>query len=142
MDKKTAYDIIIKYFNDHTEEFNQMIEELNSYSGFAEDDMFYEMDILDEFFSGTEPCEILRRAFYGYDADTWTKNSYGEKEYGPFNPNRKYFSFNGYGNFISSDYKDYTHLLDDYFVEELIKYASNVWYLPEAVKEIIESIEE
>lgn len=41
------------------------------------------------------------------------------KEYEAFNPNRDYFYFNGYGNLISSDYKDYSDKLDEYAIEEM-----------------------
>jgi hypothetical protein len=77
------------------------------------------MEELEELFSGTDPLEILRRAYYGRDDDTWHTDSHGEKEYGPFSPNRDYFYFNGYGNLVSSDYKDYSHKLDEYAVEEM-----------------------
>ena len=46
-------------------------------------------------------------------------DSSGNKEYGAFNPNRNYFYFNGYGNLVSSDYKDYSDKLDGYAIEEM-----------------------
>ena len=46
-------------------------------------------------------------------------DSSGNKEYGMFNPNRNYFYFNGYGNLVSSDYKDYSDKLDEYAIEEM-----------------------
>lgn len=112
---------IIAYFREHENTYNSAAEELDAYNGYLGDDRYYSMDELDEFYNGTEPTEILRRAFYGYDEDTWTKNKDGDKEYGPFNPNREYFCYNGYGNLVSADYKDYTGLLDHYIVESMLE---------------------
>lgn len=110
---------IIHFFNVNEELFNQCIEELDAYNGYLGDDRYYSMDELDEFYIGTEPSEILRRAFYGYDEDTYTMNSNGSVEHGQFNPNREFFRYNGYGNLVSSDYKDYSALLDHYAIEAM-----------------------
>ena len=40
-------------------------------------------------------------------------------EPGEFNPNRDYFRYNGYGNLVSADYKDYSGQLDRYAVESM-----------------------
>ena len=111
---------IITYFNDHEDIYNEAAEELDAYNGYLGDDRYYSMDEIDEFYNGTEPSEILCRAFYGYDEETWTTNKDGDKEYGPFNPNREYFRYNGYGNLVSADYKDYTGLLDPYIIESML----------------------
>ena len=110
---------IIEYFNDNEEIFNKCIEELDSYNGYLNDDRYYEMEMLSEFYNGTDVIEILNRAYFGHDADTWHTDSRGEKEYGAFNPNRDYFTFNGYGNLISTDYKDYSAYLYSYTIEEM-----------------------
>lgn len=110
---------IIKYFQDNEDAFNNCIEELDGYNGYLGDERYYSMDELDDFYAGTEPSEILRRAFYGYDEDTYTTDGSGNREYGAFNPNREYFKYNGYGNLVSADYKDYSAYLDNYAVEEM-----------------------
>ena len=110
---------IIAYFEENNDIFADCIEELDNYNGYLRDDRYYSMDELDEFYNGVEPSEILRRAFYGYDAETYNTDSRGNREYGAFNPNRSYFYFNGYGNLVSSDYKDYTGQLDEYAIEEM-----------------------
>lgn len=119
MERKEIIKKIIAYFEENEDVFNACIEELDSYNGYLCDDRYYSMDELDEFYSGTKPIEILQRAYFGRDDDTWHTDSHGEKEYGPFNPNRDYFTYNGYGNLVSSDYKDYSHKLDEYAVEEM-----------------------
>lgn len=112
---------ITAYFNENEEIFNQCIEELDSYNGFLNDDRYYEMEMLDEFYRGTDPLELLQRAYFGRDDDNWTTDSRGDKTYGEFNPNRDYFYYNGYGNLVSSDYKDYSAHLDEYAINSMLK---------------------
>ena len=117
---------IIAYFENNEDLFNDCIEELDSYSGYLGDDRYYSMDELDELHNGTEPSEILRRAFFGYDEETYTTDRDGNKTYGAFNPNREYFRYNGYGNLVSADYKDYTGMLDKYAVESMSENRSYI----------------
>lgn len=120
--KRTTEEVtadIIAFFKDNEDIFNEAIEELDAYNGYLGDNRYYTMDELDEFYSGTEPSEILRRAFYGYDEETYTTDGSGNREYGQFNPNRDYFTYNGYDNLVSADYKDYTGYLDKYAIEAM-----------------------
>ena len=114
-------DEIIAYFDENKDIYNAAAEELDAYNGYLGDDRYYSMDELDEFYNGTEPTEILFRAFYGCDEETYITDASGNREYGPFNPNRDYFRYNGYGNLVSADYKDYTGLLDHYIVESMLE---------------------
>jgi hypothetical protein len=116
--------------------FNTAIEELDSYNGYLGDNRYYSMDELNEFYSGTEPLELLQRVYFGRDNDTWSTDSNGNKTYGEFNPNREYFTYNGYGNLVSSDYKDYSYLLDDYFIDSLTENAVYL-YLDDEIMNII-----
>jgi hypothetical protein len=111
---------LMELFESNEELFNQTIEELDSYNGYLGDNRYYEMDMLSEFYHGTDPIELLNRAYFGYDSETWHTDSSDNKIYGAFNPNREYFSYNGYGNLVSSDYKDYSTHLDDYFIDAVI----------------------
>jgi hypothetical protein len=126
------------YFEANEEEFITVIEELDSYNGYLGDDRYYNMDELDEMLYGLTPSEVLARTFYGGDDDT--KDANGHR--GEFNPNREYFYYNGYGNLVSTDYKDnYNYHLDNYFVENLIENACYLYEIPAAVLELIEEIE-
>lgn len=119
---RTAEEItadIIDFFQANEDIFTDAIEELDSYNGYLGDDRYRSMDELDELYSGAEPCELLRRAYYGYDEEMYTTDSSGNKTYGEFNPNREYFRYNGYGNLVSADYKDYSWQLDNYAVESM-----------------------
>ena len=115
----TATKKIIEYFETNEATFNACIEELDSYSGYLNDNRYYDMEMLSDFYHGTDPIEILQRAYFGRDDDNWTTDSSGNKTYGEFNPNRDYFYFNGYGNLVSSDYKDYSAFLDEYVIEAM-----------------------
>ena len=110
---------IIKYFKKNKDIFDDCIEELDSYNGFLGDDRYYNMDELNEIYSETEPQEILFRAFYGYDIENWSTDGSGNKTYGPFNPNKDYFRYNGYDNLVSTNYKDYSDKLDEWAIEEM-----------------------
>lgn len=120
MENKTI-EKIIAYFEENENTFNAAIEELDDYNGYLGDDRYYEMEYLNEFYNSTEPLELLQRAYFGRDDDTWTTDNNGNKTYGEFNPNRDYFYYNGYGNLVSSDYKDYSYRLDHYVIESMSK---------------------
>lgn len=129
--REAAIAAIIEYFNDNEYVFNDCVEQLDSYNGYLGDDRYYNMDELDEICSGVEASEILRRAFYGHDEESWTTDSSGNREYGEFNPNRDYFRFNGYGNLVSADYKDYSGHLDGYVVEDMADNRMRVYAIDE-----------
>lgn len=117
--KDTIIEKIIDFFKENEELFNSCIEELDGYNGFLGDNRYYPMEELNELYRDTEPLEMLYRVFYGRDDDTWTTDAHGEKSYSEFNPNRNYFYYNGYGNLVSSDYKDYSAYLDHYVIEDM-----------------------
>lgn len=117
---KEAYENIINYFEENEDTFTEAIEELDSYNGYLGDDRYYDMEMLDEIYHDTEPSELLYRAFYGYDEDACDYDAHGDKHYRAFNPNRDYFRYNGYGNLVSADYKDYSAQLDEYAIEAML----------------------
>ena len=136
-----AIEKIINYFEKNEEIFIEVIEDLDSYSGYLGDNRYYEMESLNELFNGCDNIDILNRAYFGHDADTWHTDSCGNREYGAFNPNRVYFTFNGYGNLISSDYKDYSAYLDKYFVEAVNEDIDNLYSVTEC-PELVELFKE
>lgn len=100
---------LLEYFEENEDAFIEAIEELDRLTGYLGDDRCWDMNKLNEFYSGAEPLDILCSAFYGYDED----------DSGCFNPAAKYYHLNGYGNFVSTDHKDYSSYLDEYFIKEL-----------------------
>lgn len=134
---KTKQEKLMELFENNEQLFNEAIEQLDWYNGYLSDSRYYDMELLSEFYHGVDAIELLNRAFYGYDADSWNTNAHGEKEYGAFNPNREYFSYNGYGNLVSSDYKDYSCFLDEFFIDSLIENQDHL-YLDNEIIEILE----
>lgn len=135
---------IIEYFKNNEDIFNDCMEELDSYNGYLGDNRYYMMDELDELHNDIKPSEILRRAFYGYDEDTWTTDSRGEKTFCPFNPNNEYFRYNGYGNLVSAEYKDYSDMLEPFTIEEMKEnrnYIDSIDY-NEDLNELFNELEE
>jgi hypothetical protein len=142
MKRNEAIEAIINYYEENEEQFFYTIEELDSYNGILGDDRYYNMAEIDIYYEGVEPSELMNRIFYGHDEDTWTTDASGNKEYGEFNPNREYFTYNGYGNLVSTNYKDYSDHLDRWFAEDLIENKSHLYEVPAEVEEIIDSIED
>lgn len=119
--KEKIIEKIIEYFKENEEVFNQCAEELDNYNGYLGDNRYYSMDELNDFYRDTDPIELLQRAYYGYDADTYTTDGNGNREHGEFNPNRDYFKYNGYGNLVSTDYPDYSDMLDKYIIDDMLE---------------------
>ena len=117
---------------------------LDNYNGYLGDNRYYFMDDLDEIYTNELPTEILCRAFYGRDDDTWTTDSNGDKIYGEFNPNREYFYYNGYGNLVSADYKDYSFLIDEYAVNAMNENRSYIDTIEEneEIQKLFDELEE
>lgn len=135
------YEKIIDFFKENEDLFNKTILELDAWNGYLGDDRFYEMETLSEFYRNCEPMELLTRAYYGYDLDSWSTLSDGAREYRAFNPNRSFFGYNIYGNLISTDVLDYTGRLDEYFIEELIDNRLHLTLDPE-IEELLDELEE
>ena len=135
MEKKK--DLLMELFENDEELFNGTIEELDNYNGYLGDDRYYSMDDLPELLGGLSAIDLLNRAYFGRDDDNWHTNAHGEKIYDSFNPNREYFTFNGYGNLVSANYKDYSTRLDNYFIDEIIENQDHL-YLDDEIKNILE----
>lgn len=131
MNRNETIEKIIEYFNNNEEVFNAAVEELDGYNGYLNDNRYYGMEYLAEFYSGADPIELLNRAYFGRDDDTWTTDNSGNRRYGSFNPNRDYFYYNGYGNLVSSDYKDYTGYMDVYAVEAMSENRQYIYTIEE-----------
>jgi hypothetical protein len=137
---KTLAEALFEYYQQNKEDFNHDIEELDSLNGWLGDDKIIPMDELDKIYQGKDATEILRCAYFGHDDDNWHEEN-GERVYGEFNPNRDYVYFvfnNGYGNLVSTDYRDYSKFLDDNFVQAIIDEKSNL-DLSDGAYEIIEN---
>ena len=144
MTKENAINAIIEYFEENEDVFNQAIEELDSYNGYLGDDRYYAMEELEEFYCDTPTVELLERAFFGYDEDSYETDERGERVHRQsFNPTRDYFRYNGYGNLVSSNYKDYSDHLDCYAVEEMAKNRGDIYTIKEneELEELFDALE-
>lgn len=127
--REDAIAAIMDYFKENEDEFSDSIESLDSWDGCLGDERRERMDAVDELFYGQKPSWILDRAFYGGD----------EKTDDGFCPWREYFYFDGYGNLVSTDERDYSDFLDENIIEDFIDRAGDI-DLPDDVVEIIDSI--
>lgn len=109
MKRTEAIEKILVYFEENPDTFADCLEELDGWNGYLNDDRFMPMEELDDIMSGESPSYILARAFYGHDGNTG----------GEFNPNRDYFRFNGHGNLVSTDFREYPEYLSAETVEEM-----------------------
>lgn len=128
---------IKQYFEENPDTFNDAITELDSYNGWLGDSRCYDMYLLDEFFSGSTPLEVLERAYFGRDDDNGG-------EFSEFCPNRNYFYFNGYGNLVSTDYPDYSAFLSDSAIESMIENRNYIDTIDtdDELKQLFDKIEE
>jgi hypothetical protein len=133
---KTKNEKLMELFENNEDLFNNTIEELDNYNGYLGDDRYYNMDDLPELLYGKDIIVLLNMAYFG-DDENYHTDEYGRKHYESFNPNRKYFYFNGYGNLCSATYKDYSYKLDDYFVNSLLENYHHL-YLDDEIISIIE----
>ena len=137
MERQQIIDDIIELFENDEELFIEAVEELDDWNGFLENDRYLDMDLLEDVLSGRDILDMLNMSYFGKDEDSWN-------EYSSFNPNRKYFKFNGYGNLISAYYKDYSCYLTESFIEDLYenRYKLSVIDNNSEVKELFNKLEE
>lgn len=128
---------LMQYYNDNPDDFADDIEELDDYNGCLGGERRHPMDELYEIYDDADPTEILRRAHFGYDDDSWHDED-GEMVRGEFNPTREYIYINGYGNFVSTSDRDYRDgYLEENYVQDIID-ASQSLGLSDGAQKIID----
>lgn len=105
--KEEIIQSIIEWFESNDDFFNIALEELDNWNGYLGDNRYYTMDELPELFS--DVMEALRRAYYG-----------------DFCPNHDWFTFDGYGNFVSSDLPDYSAYLTEDTIEDMYENRAHI----------------
>ena len=138
---KTLAETLLNYYQEHEDDFNHDIEELDSLNYILGDRRVAKMDMLDEFYQGKDITEILKRAYYGYDYDSLHEEN-GVRIADKFNPNRDYFYSNAYGNLISTDYKDYSDYLYLDFMDNIIENEHYLVDMSDGAREIIDNYNE
>lgn len=144
MTKAEAINNIREFFEDDEDLFNECIEDLDNCNGWLDNRRCFQMDELDDLYCSCSHREVLERAFFGHDDETWHTDSHGEKQYGAFNPNREYFYYNGYGNLVSCDYKDYSDFLDDHAIESMAEHRRYIFQIGKnaELEELFDAYEE
>ena len=110
-------------------------ELVNIHNEYCYNANYYDNEIMDayrleEYLSNGEVMNWLNRFYFGEDAGH-------SKEYSA-NPNRNYFTFNGYGNIISFDYaRDY---VDIEAIADYIEENNNALYNDE-IQAILDELE-
>ena len=141
MCREKKVEMVIEYLRENEEVFNELMENLDSYNGYIGRNKYYEMDRLDEFYPSEQAKELLRGAFRGYDADTYTTNSLGKRTHGAFNFNRRYFFYDSNWNIASTNHKDYTDKLDGSFIDSVIENINRLYIDDSELLEMLEDIE-
>ena len=126
---------LLNYYKRNSEDFADDIEELDNWNECLYEDKIFSMDELDEVLQDIEPSEILRSALFGHD------ESHGNLVKSSFNLNRDYFHYNGFGNLVSTDKRDYSDYLNDYFIQEIIDSKTHL-VLSKGAQEIIDNHED
>ena len=124
---------LLAYYKRNTEDFADDIEELDGWNDCLYKDKVFSMDELDEVLQDIKPSEILRSALFGHDEAR-------ERIRSTFNLDRDYFRFNSLGDLVSTDKRDYSGYLNDYFIQEIIDNKSHL-VLSEGAQEIIDNYE-
>ena len=132
---------LLTYFEENDDTFTDIIEQLDSWDGYLGDDRVEDMENLCEYYRDDLENFALRM-YYGHDADDWTTDQWGEKHFSAFCPNRNYFYYNGYGNLISTDYKDYTDKLDKYFIDEVLENRSHLYIDDSDLDDLLDALEQ
>lgn len=136
--KKAIYELL----ENDDDLLTEVCEELDNYNGYLGDDRIFDMMEINEFYATTDQIEVLYRAFYGHDAEIYTTDEHGGRHYAKFNPNRDYFYYDGYGNFVSCDEKDYSDKLDDYLIDELIEYYKQLYIDNPELEELLDEYDD
>ena len=99
------------------------LEELDSYNGILGDDRVYSMWELDDLFCNTTPSDLLSKIDFNNFCDT-----------------DDYFYFNGYGNMVSTDYREYPDYDIEDYLDDFIDNMGSL-YLDNDFQELLEELE-
>lgn len=125
---------LLNYYKRNSEDFADDIEELDGWNDCLYEDKIFSMDELDEVLQDIKPSDILCSALFGHD------EAHGKIK-STFNLDRDYFRFNGLGDLVSTDKRDYSDYLNDYFIQEIIDNKSHL-VLSKGAQEIIDNYED
>lgn len=130
---------------DNEEIFNELCEQLDNKNGFLGNNRYYPMY---ELYQYNQPSDqesfdrLMNLIYYGQDEDSFTYDNNGNKNYSSFNPNRDWFKYDGYGNLVSTDYKEYPVTVSE-LIDEVVEHYYDINIddveLDELFEELVES---
>lgn len=137
MERTEIIDKIIEVLESDEELFIEAVEEVDDWNGFLDGGRYFDMELLEDVLYGRDIIDTLNMAYFGTDEDASYK-------YSSFNPNREYFKFNGYGNLVSADYKDYSCYLNYDLIDDLYehRYKLEVINNNSELRELFNKLEE
>lgn len=110
----TKEQVIQTYIEElETADLRDIVLAINSYDGYFNYLEWEPMDELDTYLEGDTPTEIIQKA-----------------QYGDFNIDDDYFQFDGYGNLVSCDERDWDEQLEEHcdeIAEYLPDFQGDVW---------------
>lgn len=120
--EEAIIDDIVDLMNDEDKKADAL-EELDSYNGILGDDKLNSMYDLDDLFYGVMPSELLQKIDFNNFSDT-----------------DEYFYFNGYGNMVSTDYREYPDFDIEDYIDDFIDNMGSL-YLDSDFQELLEELE-
>ena len=137
MERTDIIDEIIELLESDEELLIEAVEQLDDWNGFLDYNRYFDMELLEDVLYSRDVIDTLNMAYFGRDEDSWN-------EYSSFNPNRNYFRFNGYGNLVSSDHKEYSSFLTEDFIQDLYenRYKLEVIANNSELKELFNKLEQ
>jgi len=100
------YSEITNYLEENEQEFICLIEELDSWNGYLNEDRWEDMDFLDDYLCNESALDLI---------------ILGRNSGSDFYPGDNYFRFDVYGNLESTNYKEYNDYISDYFIDDIIE---------------------
>lgn len=119
---ENAINKLIDYYQNHQDDFNNDLEELDNWNGALGDDRRWPMEELDDQFYGKKPSELLGMV----SSD--------------FNITDNYFYGNSYGELCSENERDYSDYLDADYIQDIIDNEHHL-YLSDGARKIIDDME-
>lgn len=129
--REACIEEVKKYFWENPDEWTDAVKDLNAFNGCLGSGERFSMADFNKLMVGKSPLDIARMIADGDDED----GSDG------FNPDREYFYFDGFGNLISCEEKDYSDYLDNDLVAEYIDCRGDLLF-NRNVEEIIRKYED
>lgn len=130
MENTNVVEALTKYYESHQQDFAHDLEQLDDWNGRLGDDRLIPMNQLEYYLAGKSPLEIFQTALRGEN----------EEDSRPFNMDDDYFFFDGYGNFVSTNCRDYNETyLDESTVREILDNINHLACLSRGAQEVIDS---